>query len=75
MLNSLPSRQAGVFVVLYLEKIPVLVFQKELIEVPLSITEIINVSRLNSITKFKQSDTFNCYSVQTNYNKMTIHPF
>ena len=52
-----------------------LVFQKELIEVPLSITEIINVSRLNSITKFKQSVTFSCYSVQTNYNKMTIHPF
>jgi len=35
MLNSLPSRQAGVFGALYLKKILALVFQKELIEVPL----------------------------------------
>jgi len=35
MLNSLPRQQAGVFSALYLKKIPALVFQKELIEVPL----------------------------------------
>jgi len=34
MLNSLPSRQAGVFGALYLKKIPAFVFQKKLIEVP-----------------------------------------
>jgi len=34
MLNSLPRRQDGVFVALYLKTIPVLGFLKELIEVP-----------------------------------------
>jgi len=36
MLNSLLRRQVVVFGALYLKKIPVLVFQKELVEVPLS---------------------------------------
>jgi len=39
MLNSLSRRQAGVFGALYLKKISALVFQKELIEVPLSPTK------------------------------------